>query len=601
MQTPQERIRSLVDLIVLHCTAYYEHDAPIVTDAEFDALYNELKQLEQQYPEFMLPDSPTIKPGVGVSGAFGKIKHFKPMLSLETVTDYTYNGAYKFDAAIRAALGIDNPEYVTEPKYDGLALNLLYKNGRLFNAATRGDTETGEDVSTNVMASRAVPICLTPSGLNNYGLPDVLEVRGEMVMPFKSFNKLNELLIQEGHKPFSNPRNAAAGSIRQHDPSIVVSRNLQFIPYTIGFHSDWPNKPKTQMQLLELFGNIGFKGFELSKIAKDAESLVDFHLQLSTNRYRLPFEIDGVVYKVNSFEQQEKLGFTSREPKWAIAHKFQAASGLTTVEDIKVQVGRTGVITPVAILKPVIINGVVITSAGLSNQNEIDRLGITIGDTVQVHRNGDVIPIITRVFVEYRDKLVPPFSILKNVKFCPSCNSVLTRRNGDAAIYCNNGFGCKDRLSAAIKHFCGKHCLNISGFGDKTIDKLVTTNVIKSFCDVYKLSEQSLMAAGLGKKGSLKLVASIQKSKTRIPLYRFILGLGIPGVGATTSKHFADSFKTLEGFLNSEQKELSLIKGVGVASSIVIHNFINNPDTIKIVNDLLECKFTFEDKESIVD
>lgn len=553
--------------------AYYVLDAPLVPDAEFDALFRELQALEASYPELLTADSPTQRVGGKPLPAFAPVRHVVPMLSIRTETDTGPDGALAFDARVRKLLELadDAPPvaYAAELKFDGLAINLRYVEGVLVQAATRGDGETGEDVTQNIRTIRQIPLRL------NGDAPPVLEVRGEVFMSRPDFERYNARQRDLGRPTLVNPRNGAAGSVRQLDPKLAAERPLSFYAYGLGETQGW-QRPSTHSETLDALAAFGLPVCEHRVVALGAPALIAFHQHILAQRDRLPFDIDGVVYKINAVADQERLGFVSREPRWAVAHKYPAEEALTVVEAIDVQVGRTGAITPVARLKPVFVGGVTVTNATLHNADEARRKDVRIGDTVIVRRAGDVIPEVVSVVLERRptrdlfggEALHPPFAL---PDFCPECGSTVVRGEDEAIARCSGGLVCPAQCKQALIHFAGRRAMDIEGLGDKLVEQLVAAGLVHTPADLYRLSAETL--AGLermGDKSAANLIAAIDASR-QTSLNRFIFALGIRNVGEATARDLARHFGDLDGLMAADADALQNVPDVGpvVAASIV--------------------------------
>ena len=553
-----------------HNYAYYVLDAPTVSDAEYDRLFRELQALEAEHPELATPDSPTRRVGGKPLDGFAPVRHVVPMLSIRTETDTEASGAQAFDARVRKELGLtenDPPvEYAAELKFDGLAINLRYEQGVLVQAATRGDGETGEDVTQNIRTVHAIPLRLHADKP-----PAVLEVRGEVFMRRDEFERYNAKQREAGKPALVNPRNGAAGSIRQLDPAIAAQRPLSFFAYGLGEVRGW-TLPPTHSATLDALEKLGVPVCAERITGLGAAALIAFHDDIAARRDSLPFDIDGVVYKVNRLALQRELGFVTREPRWAVAHKYPAQEQLTTVLGIDVQVGRTGALTPVARLAPVFVGGVTVTNATLHNQDEIDRKDVRVGDTVIVRRAGDVIPEVVAAVIERRPVPEPPrFNILQSHPVCPECGSHVVRLEGEAAVRCTGGLYCPAQRKQALLHFAGRRAMDIEGLGDKLVDQLVDRGLVHSPADVYSLSLDTL--AGLermAEKSAANLLAAIEASKTTT-LARFIFALGIRNVGEATARDLALHFGSLDKLLAATETDLLAVRDVGpiVAQSIV--------------------------------
>ena len=572
------RVAELKRELATHDHSYYVLDAPTVSDAEYDCLFRELAALEATYPALVTPDSPTQRVGGAPLTEFAPVRHTVPMLSIRTETDTTAAAAAKFDARVRRDLGIapEGPalEYMAELKFDGLAISIRYENGRLKVAATRGDGEVGEDVTANVRTIRTIPHRLRGSAL-----PAVLEVRGEVYMSRRDFAELNARQQASGGKTFINPRNTAAGAVRQLDPAMTRQRPLRFFAYGVGETRGFP-LPETHSALLDALGAFGIPVNDDRRVAQGAPELAEFYQWVAGRRADLPFEIDGVVYKVNSLALQQKLGFVTREPRWAVAHKFPAEEMATEVIGIDVQVGRTGAITPVARLKPVFVGGVTVTNATLHNEDEVRRKDVQIGDTVIVRRAGDVIPEIVRVLAEKRPLDARPFTMPTH---CPECGSAAVRLPDEAIARCTGGLVCPAQRKQALLHFASRRALDIEGLGEKLVDQLVEAGCVKTPADVYGLGLAEL--AGLERmadKSAANVLAAIEKSKnTTLP--RFIYALGIRHVGEATAKDLARHFGSLDALLAADEAQLLEAHDVGPVLAESIAGFFaerHNRDVI---------------------
>lgn len=580
-----ERAASLRREIEHHNHCYYVLDNPEIPDAEFDRLFRELQALEAQFPELATPDSPTQRVGGAPVPEFTAVRHAIPMLSIQTETDTTAAGVFQFDARVRKELGLetnDPPvEYAAELKFDGLAINLRYENGLLVRAATRGDGEVGEDVTTNVRTIRQIPL-----RLQGGSPPPVLEVRGEVYMRLADFEALNRKQAEAGDKTFANPRNAAAGSLRQLDSGITVQRPLSFFAYGVGEIQGW-GLPATHSALLDALMALGLPVCKERCVAVGPQGLADFHQKIRDARASLPFEIDGVVYKVNSLALQRELGFRTREPRWAVAHKYPPQEALTVIEAIEVQVGRTGTLTPVARLKPVFVGGVTVTNATLHNQDEIDRKDVRAGDTVVVRRAGDVIPEVVKVLPERRPAGSTPFNLLQLYPVCPECGSHVVREEGEAAARCTGGLFCPAQRKQAVLHFASRRAMDIEGLGEKIVDQLVESDLIHNPGDIYRLDMPTL--AGLdrmGEKSAQNLLEAIQASARSTPLARFIYALGIRNVGEATAKDLTRHFGHIENLMQADSAALQQVPDVGpvVAESIV--QFFSEAHNLEVIEAL---------------
>ena len=610
MSTPQQRIRTLVQTLNRYAREYYTLDAPSVPDAEYDRLYRELEALEAEYPQFRLPESPTQRVGGAVLDGFETVVHAVPMLSLNNAfsprDDET--GAFDhaeflaFDERVCKELGVAQVEYAAEPKFDGLAVSLLYQNGILVQAATRGDGTTGENVTENIKTVRNIPL-----KLHGEKQPALLEVRGEVLMLKADFAALNQRQLEAGQKPFANPRNAAAGSLRQLDSKITAQRKLHFFAYGIAQLSGSERLPESHMEELALLHELGFSLPEgYFGAYTGAAAVLREYERLAEHRPRLPYEIDGMVVKVNSLAEQQQLGFVSRAPRWAIAHKFPAEEALTTVEAIDVQVGRTGAITPVARLAPVFVGGVTVTNATLHNQDEVARKDVRVGDTVVVRRAGDVIPEVVRVLLERRpmvekqpalgddlfsDSLEPLHEPFKLPETCPVCGSAVEREEGEAVARCTGGMLCQAQRAQGLIHFASRKAMDIAGLGDKQIEALVAADVLHSFADIYQLDIAQLQTIKDSKSAATKwaqnILDSIAQSRTP-PLARFLFALGIRHVGESTAKQLASAFGNLDTVRRAPEPILACLPDIGSVVAHAIAHYFRQPAQQKMLDDLLQ-------------
>ncbi len=587
---------------------YYVQDAPTVPDAEYDRAYRELQALEAAHPGLITPDSPTQRVIGAVMDGLAPVRHAVPMLSIHTETDTEATGAQAFDARVRRELGLSDAdpaiEYVAEPKFDGLAMSLRFENGRLVQAATRGDGEVGEDVTHNVRTIRQIPLTLPE------GVPPLLEVRGEVYMRRADFDALNERQREQGGKTFVNPRNAAAGAVRQLDSGITAQRPLSFFAYGLGAitpPAEGGPVFRTHYEMLQTLKSWGFPVAAQVQIAVGASELVAFHQQVGASRDALPYDIDGVVYKVNSLQLQRDLGFKTREPRWAVAHKYPAQEMATRIEGIDVQVGRTGKLTPVARLAPVFVGGVTVTNATLHNLFEIRKKGVRVGDQVIVRRAGDVIPEVVGVMPPegaglalgrpggiavpgHRTVYVPNF---KMPKTCPVCGSDVVREKGEANHRCTGGLFCPAQRKEAILHFAARRAMDIEGLGDKLVDQLVDANVIRTLPDLYRLGLTSLIALDrMAEKSAQNVLAALEKSKqTTLP--RFLFGLGLRHVGEATAKDLARHFGTLDAIMDASVEHLLQVPDVGPVVARSLHTFFQQPHNREVVEQLRACGVTW--------
>jgi DNA ligase (NAD+) len=587
-----DRILELRSQLHHHAHQYYVLDEPLIPDATYDALFQELVALETRFPSEVRADSPTQRVGGKPLEQFASVRHAVPMLSIRTETDTESSGALSFDTRVRRELELSESapavEYVAELKFDGLAINLRYEQGVLVQAATRGDGETGEDVTQNIRTIGQIPLRLPA------GVPAVLEVRGEVYMRRDDFEALNERQRQriaageKGEKTFVNPRNAAAGAVRQLDPGIAAQRPLSFFAYGVGEMTPpmGGGQPDTHMKLLERLKFWGFPVSFLTGIASGATELIAFHQRIGVLRDQLPFDIDGVVYKVNSLALQGRLGFVTREPRWAVAHKYPAQEQLTTVLAIDVQVGRTGKLTPVAKLAPVFVGGVTVTNATLHNEDEARRKDVRIGDTVIVRRAGDVIPEVVSVLAEKRVADAAVFSMPRS---CPVCGSVAVREDGEADYRCTGGLFCTAQRKQAILHFAQRRAVEVDGLGEKLVDQLVDAGVIHTLPDLYRLGFTALASLErMAEKSAQNILDALQKSK-QTTLQRFIYGLGIRHVGEATAKELARHFGTLDAVMDASLDTLLGVNDVGPIVASSIRTFFDQAHNREVVEQLRAC------------
>ena len=568
----QKQVAALVSSIAQHDYQYYVLDAPTISDGEYDGLYRQLVNLEQQFPELITTGSPTQRVAGNALSAFQSVTHRQAMLSLNNA--FGDDELTAFDKRIRDALGLETVEYAVEPKFDGLAITLTYENGLFTQGATRGDGYTGENVTHNLRTIRAIP-----TRLNDENPPALLEVRGEVLMLKKDFERLNKTQEKLGAKLFANPRNAAAGSLRQLDPNITATRPLHFFAYGLGEAIGIPAL-KSHAEAMSYLAYLRFPVSELREVKQGTQGLRDYYQQIGAKRPNLPFDIDGVVYKVNNFAQQNELGFVSRAPRWAIAHKYPAQEATTVVEDITVQVGRTGAITPVARLKAVFVGGVTVTNATLHNEDELRRKDIRIGDTVIVRRAGDVIPEVVSVVAENRPANVRQFVM---PTLCPECDSHIIRLAYEAVARCTGGLICPAQRKQAITHFASRKALDIEGMGEKLADLLVAADLVKSLDDIYKLDVATLAnLERMAQKSAQNVVDALNHSK-QTTLARFIYGLGIRNVGEATAKDLAAHFGSLQALLDAPVEALLQVNDVGPIVAESILQFFGEPHNREVI------------------
>lgn len=596
-----------------HAHRYYTLDDPEIPDAEYDRLFQALQALEAEHPELLTAGSPTQRVGGKVLNGFAPVRHVVPMLSINTETNTEASGAVNFDNRIRRALGLGESDapvgYVTELKFDGLAMSLRYVDGVLVQAATRGDGEMGEDVTTNIRTIHQIPLQLfaptlpaargsLPGG-ETLPIPPVLEVRGEVYMRRDDFESLNErqrvkiAAGAKGEKTFVNPRNAAAGAVRQLDSSIAAQRPLSFFAYGLGDITPVEQGGpafESHFQLLMQLKAWGFPVAEQTALATGADALVAFHQQTGASRDQLPFDIDGVVYKVNALASQRQLGFVSREPRWAVAHKYPAQEQLTTVLAIDVQVGRTGKLTPVAKLLPVFVGNVTVTNATLHNEAEARRKDVRVGDTVTVRRAGDVIPEVVSVLLDKRAGDPSPFTMPAH---CPVCGSDTLREEGEVDHRCTGGLFCAAQRKQAILHFAQRRAVEIEGLGDKLVEQLVDAGVVKTLPDLYRLGLTALLALErMADKSAQNILVALQKSKqTTLP--RFLFGLGIRHVGESTAKELARHFGSLDRVMDASLEQLLEVNDVGPVVAQSLRTFFDQPHNREVVEQLRACGVTW--------
>ncbi|MBI1396964.1 MAG: NAD-dependent DNA ligase LigA [Betaproteobacteria bacterium] len=571
-----KRISRLRHEIEHHNYLYYVLDAPELPDAEFDRLFRELQDLETQYPESRTTDSPTQRVGAPPLDAFDTVRHAVPMLSLNNALSVAE--AEAFDRRVREALGVDTVEYSMEPKFDGLAVSLTYEDGVLVTGATRGDGYEGEDVTANLRTVRAIPL-----RLDQEGRPRVLEVRGEVLMLKRDFERLNDYHRSKGEKPFANPRNAAAGSLRQLDSRITAGRNLSFFAYGVGRSDPFPPGVTTQSGLLDWLASLRFPVARDRQVTTGVDGLLDYYRGIGERRKALAYEIDGVVYKVNDFRLQDELGYVSRAPRFAIAHKFPPEEELTEVLGIEVQVGRTGALTPVARLKPVTVGGVRVTNATLHNEDEVHRKDIRVGDTVVVRRAGDVIPEVVRR-VPVSGTRGPEFHLPDR---CPVCGSAAPRAEGEAIRRCAGGLFCEAQRKQALIHFASRRAMDIEGLGERLVDQLVDRGLVHSPADLYSLTAAALGGLDrMGEKSADNVVKAIGMSR-HTTLARFIYALGIRNVGEATARDLARHFGDFVPFMEADLEALTAVPEVGPVVARSILEFFEQPHNREVIGRLL--------------
>ena len=570
-----KRMEELREQIRHHNYLYYVLDAPEIPDAEYDRLFRELEQLEAQYPAWITPDSPTQRVGAAPSRAFGEVRHEVPMLSLANA--FADNEVVDFDRRIRERLDVAHVEYTAEPKMDGLAVSLLYEHGVLVRGATRGDGTTGEDITRNVRTTPSIPLKLI-----GHGWPMRLEVRGEVFMSRQGLTALNRRQAEQGDRTFANPRNAAAGSLRQLDPRITAARPLEIYIYGFG-QVEGGSLPDTQYAILQQFRHWGLRVSPELRVVQGATGCLDYYRSLGEKRSELPYDIDGVVYKVNRLDQQREMGFVARAPRWALAHKFPAQEEMTRLIGIDVQVGRTGKLTPVARLEPVHVGGVTVTNATLHNQDEIERKDVRIGDIVIVRRAGDVIPEVAGVVLSRRPPHARRFHMPAH---CPVCGSDVVRVEGEADARCSGGLFCPAQRKEAIKHFASRRAMDIEGLGDKLVEQLVERGLVKDVADLYALDHATVTGLErMGDKSAENLIAAIEHSRsTSLP--RFLYALGIRDVGEATAQTLARHFGTLQALMAADEEQLQQVPDVGPVVAASIHAFFAERHNLEVIHKL---------------
>ena len=570
--------------------AYYVLDNPIVPDSEYDHLYRELLDIEATHPGWITSESLSQRVGGSALKAFDSVIHAVPMLSLNNA--FEDEELIAFDRRCREGLHIDQVDYAAELKFDGLAISLRYEHGSLVRAATRGDGASGEDVTANIKTIRAIPL-----KLNGENIPAVLEVRGEVFMHLKDFQKMNEQAATKGEKEFANPRNAAAGSLRQLDSKITAKRPLSFFAYGLGVLEPKSWLPKTHEELLNTYVILGLPVCAERRVLKSVEEILTFYNEVGAKRDFLPYDIDGVVYKVNSFSEQAKLGFVSRAPRFALAHKFPAQEALTTVLGIDVQVGRTGAITPVARLAPVEVGGVTVTNATLHNEDEVKRKDVRIGDTVSVRRAGDVIPEVVSVVKERRPANTTEFVMPTN---CPVCESHIERLADEAIARCSGGLFCGAQRKQALIHFAHRRALDIEGLGEKIVDQLVDHNLVRTPADLYRLGFTAIAnLERMGEKSADNLIQAINQSRNTT-LARFIFALGIRHVGETTAKDLANHYQSIPALMDANIEDLLTVKDVGPVVADSISNFMKEAHNREVIEQLLASGMQLSVEEKVI-
>ncbi len=590
-KTPETEIAELRDALRHHEHRYYVLDDPEITDAQYDQMMRALRELEEAHPELLTPDSPTQRVGGKPKDGFMKVAHSRPMLSLDNA--YNEEELRAWDARVREALGTEEIEVVCELKMDGLSLALTYEQGQLVRGLTRGDGTIGEDVTSNVRTIRSIPLSIAPKKLHAAGMPENFEVRGEVVMPFAAFQKMNAEREEQGQAPAANPRNAAAGTLRTLEPNIVAQRRLEFYPYFALQQGE--NIFEHQQAALDAMAAVGFRVNPQRKLVQGVDETLKFIAHAEQQRESLAYEIDGVVIKVNDGAQQQRLGFTGRAPRWAIAYKFAARGAVAQVEDILIQVGRTGKLTPIAALTPTQIGGTTVSRATLHNAEEIARLDLEIGDYVLVERGGDVIPKVVEVV---REKRPANTRALVFPTECPVCGSTLVRVEGEVDTRCVNA-NCPARLQGALLHFSARSVMNIEGLGEAVVTQLTETGVVKSIADIYELDESKLLALKLVKqKKAHALLAEIARSR-QAPLARVLMGLGIRFVGTRTAELLAETFGDMDALMAASREDLERVPEVGPRVAEAVREFFDLPANRELIERLRTAGLNFAAEKKV--
>jgi DNA ligase (NAD+) len=582
----QQKIDALRDQIRYHEHRYYVLDNPEFSDAEFDRLVNELKALETAHPDLVTPDSPTQRVGGKPREGFVKVPHSSPMLSLDNA--YTEEELRDWERRVHELTGESHVDYVCELKLDGMSLALRFEGGKLALGITRGDGMVGEDVTLNVRTVRSVPLAIPAKTLTKAKLPPDFEVRGELLMPLSSFQRMNEEREQQGLSKFANPRNATAGTVRVLEPNVTASRRLDFFSYFLLSHQG-RTLFERHSESLKALQTAGFKVNPNHRLVQSLDQVWAFINEWEAQRDSLPYEIDGIVIKVDRVALQRELGFTGKAPRWAIAYKYAARSGVTQIEDILVQVGRTGKLTPVAALKPVLIGGTTVSRATLHNMDEIDRLGVRIGDWVAVERGGDVIPKVVKV-LEDKPRGDRHFHMPER---CPVCGGHVVRAEDEADHRCVNA-NCPAKLRESIRHFASRGVMNIDGMGDSLVNQLVEAGLVKNVADLYDLTEEKLLTLErMGKKSAENVLGEIKNSK-KLPLERVIYGLGIRFVGERTAQFLAEAFGSIDALMTAGEDELQEVNEIGPRVSAAIREFFDEPKNVELVKRLQKYGLKFE-------
>ena len=573
-QRERERAERLRREIERHNELYHVQDAPEIPDADYDRMFRELADLEARYPELAAPDSPTQRVGAKPARTFGEVRHRVAMTSMDNA--FSEEQVREWDRRCRQGLEREAIGYTAEPKFDGASVSLRYERGVMVQAGTRGDGTTGEDVTANVRTIGTVP-----QRLPGKDWPEIVEVRGEVVIPKKDFARLNAEQLERGQKLFANPRNAAAGSLRQLDPRVSAARPLAFFPWGLGEHS----KPigARHTQVAERLRKWGFHLSEYFRSLSGVDECLEYYAQMLAQRDQLPFEIDGVVYKVDDLRARDQLGYTARAPRWAIAHKLPAQEGTTVIESIFASVGRTGVVTPVALLHPVQLSGATVTHATLHNQDEVERKDVRVGDTVIVRRAGDVIPEIVSVVPGKRSPGAKPWRMPAR---CPQCDSEVAREEGEVAHRCMGGLFCPAQRMGAILHFASRHAMDINGLGDKLVEQLIGTKLVRTVADLYRLDRQRLVALErMAEKSADNVLAQIERSK-HTALERFLYALGIPQVGSASAELLAGHFGSLEAIMEADAETLQQVHGIGPRMADDVHRFFRQEHNQEVIGAL---------------
>ncbi len=584
--SPAERAAALRELVDRYNYRYYALDDPEVPDSEYDRVLRELLDLEREHPELVTPESPTQRVGAEPLAAFGSVRHRVPMLSLDNAFDD--DDVRGFERRIRERLGEAPVRFSAEPKLDGLAVSLTYEHGRLVRGATRGDGETGEEVTANLRTIKSLPLKMRAARP-----PRLLEVRGEVFMPIAGFRRFNAEAEARGERTFVNPRNAAAGSLRQLDPRITAVRPLDMFVYGIGY-AEGAELPSTHGETLALLKSWGFRICDQVRVVDSIDDCLAYYREMGARRPRLPFQIDGVVYKVDDFEQQRALGTVSRAPRWAIAHKYPAEEALTQVQEIEFQVGRTGALTPVARLAPVFVGGVTVSNATLHNMDEVRRKDVRVGDTVVLRRAGDVIPEIVQVVVERRP---PDARVVEMPQSCPVCGSPVVREADQAAARCTGGRACPAQVKEELRHFASRRALDIEGLGDKLVDQLVDAGWVRTPADLFDLDAERLASLQrMGEKSAAKLVAAIEAAKhTTLP--RLLNGLGIRDVGEATALALAAHFGSMEALRAASHERIQEVPDVGPVVAANVVEYFADPANTAVIDRLISRGVTYSPVE----